>query len=321
MKRIGILIGMAMFAVGIAVAGAAGSVQAQSTPESEDPIILAINEWTGQHITTHIAANILRRMGYNVELVTASYYPQFAAIQEGDITVSLEIWEGTTGELFDETVASGNAIDLGDTGIVEKQTWWYPTYVEEECPGLPDWKALNECAEMFSNAETYPKGRLVDWPLEWGGNNDKRIEALGLDFVSVPAGSEGAIIAEIRSANLRKEPVLAMLWAPHWIHDEVEGEWVQLPEFEEICTEDPSWGLNSDATWDCGWPSGWIKKIAWAGLKEKWPGAHEFLSNYQITNEVQTPLIRAVDNDGKDVEVVTDSWVEANEAVWKPWTE
>ncbi len=37
---------------------------AGNIPESEDPIKLAINEWTGQHITTHIAGKILRKMGY-----------------------------------------------------------------------------------------------------------------------------------------------------------------------------------------------------------------------------------------------------------------
>ena len=139
--------------------------------------------------------------------------------------------------------------------------------------------------------------------------------------MSVPSGSEGAIIAEIRSAALRNEPVLAMLWAPHWIHDEISGQWVELPPYEEICTEDPSWGLNPDMTWDCGWPSGWIKKIGWAGMEEKWPAAYSFLSQFQVSNDIQTPLIRAVDSEGEDVEAVTDAWVEANQDVWKSWTE
>ena len=68
-----------LLGVGLAAAFAAAQAEAAEVPESDDPIVLAINEWTGQHITTHIAGHILKRMGYNVEFVTASYFPQFAA--------------------------------------------------------------------------------------------------------------------------------------------------------------------------------------------------------------------------------------------------
>ncbi len=69
------LVGLVLLAAfGIAPpAGAAG------VPESDEPIKLAINEWTGQHITTRIAGELLKKMGYNVEYVTAGYYPQLVA--------------------------------------------------------------------------------------------------------------------------------------------------------------------------------------------------------------------------------------------------
>lgn len=296
--------------------------QAASIPESTDPIILAINEWTGQHVTTHIAGEILKRMGYKVEFVTASYTPQFAAIEAGDIAAALEIWEGTgSGEIFDKAIASGKAEDLGDLGLKEHQSFWYPLYVKELCPGLPDWHALNDCAEIFATPETAPKGRLVDFPLEWGGHNQDRLDALGINFVSMPAGSEGAIVTEIKSAVARKAPILAMFWTPHWLFSEVEGEFVALPAYDGRCYEDASWGINPDKTYDCDWDRGWIKKLAWAGLKDKWPAAHNMLKQLTIDNQTQIDLIHAVDVDGKPVEEVTKAWVDANEAVWKPWTE
>jgi ABC-type proline/glycine betaine transport system substrate-binding protein len=47
----------------LALAGAAGTGPAVAgVPESSDPIKLAINEWTGQVTTTHIAGEILKRM-------------------------------------------------------------------------------------------------------------------------------------------------------------------------------------------------------------------------------------------------------------------
>jgi glycine betaine/proline transport system substrate-binding protein len=41
-----------------------------------------------QHITTYVAGEVLKRMGYNVEYTTAGYLPQFEAIQDGTVTAS-----------------------------------------------------------------------------------------------------------------------------------------------------------------------------------------------------------------------------------------
>ena len=56
------------------VAGLAGQARAE-VPENQDPIVLALLEWTGQHISSKIAGYILQDMGYSVEYVTAGSYP------------------------------------------------------------------------------------------------------------------------------------------------------------------------------------------------------------------------------------------------------
>ncbi len=61
-------------AIGVCVAAALSMTApagAGTVPESTDSIKIAINEWTGQHITAHVAGEVLKRMGYNVEYVTA----------------------------------------------------------------------------------------------------------------------------------------------------------------------------------------------------------------------------------------------------------
>ena len=45
------------------------SAPAQAEPESTDPIKLTLHDWTGQLITTNLMAEILKKGGYNVELV------------------------------------------------------------------------------------------------------------------------------------------------------------------------------------------------------------------------------------------------------------
>ena len=75
-----------------------------------------------------------------------------------------------------------------------KEEWWYPAYMKEVCPGLPNWEALKDekCAEMFSTAETAPKGRYLGGPVTWGGFDEERIDALGLNFEVIHAGTDAA---------------------------------------------------------------------------------------------------------------------------------
>ncbi len=95
-----------------------------AVPESSDPIKLAINEWSGQHISTHVAGEILKRMGYNVEYVTAGYYPQMVALEDNTISATLEIWSSNIGEHYDKALASGNVTELGDLGLVPVECWF-----------------------------------------------------------------------------------------------------------------------------------------------------------------------------------------------------
>lgn len=306
------------FTLGIALLGLTGAVTAV---ESDDPIKLALNEWTGQHITTYIAGEALKRLGYNVEYVTAGYYPQMDALPDNSITATLEIWSSNIGENYQRALDTGKVEELGELGLKPRETWMYPAYMEAQCPGLPDWKALNACAEVFATADTFPKGRFLDYPAEWGTTNVDRINALNMNFVSQPAGSEGAMLAELKRAVAKQEPLVLQFWEPHWFHAMQEMKPVELPPYEVGCHDDPSWGINPDATYDCDWDdSAHIDKVGWIGLRDKWPGAHKFLSNYTLNNATQQVLMRQVDVDGEDVVEVVKAWLDANESTWKAWS-
>ena len=149
--------------------------------ESSDPIKLTLHDWTGQLITTQIMGEVLKAKGYNVEYVEADYIAQFAGLEEGDLHVAMEIWETTGRDAMDASTATGKTENVGETGMQAIEEWWYPLYMKEKCPGLPDWKALNDCAEAFSTPETAPRGRYLGGPVTWGGFDDERAEALGLE--------------------------------------------------------------------------------------------------------------------------------------------
>ena len=303
-----------------ALAFAAAPATAEA-PESDEPIILTLHDWTGQYITTTIMGEVLKSMGYNVEYVQADYIAQFAGLESGDLHVAMEMWETTGKDAMEASLATGNTLDLGETGMFAKEEWWYPIYMKEQCPGLPDWEALNACAELFSTPETAPMGRYLGGPVTWGGYDDERVEALAMDFEVVHAGTDAALFAELESAYQRQAPFVGWVYAPHWAPAKYEGEWVEFPEYTDECYSDPAWGGNPDEAYDCGKPSGWIKKVGWAGGEETWPCAYEAVRAFTIDNDTMGALVAEVDLEGRTVDEVVAEWMDANQPVWQGWAD
>ena len=292
---------------------------ASAAPESKDPIKVTLHDWTGQLITARIMGETLKKAGYNVDYVQADYLAQFAGMRTGDLHVAMEVWATTAKDAMDEAIAAGGVENVGETGMQAIEDWWFPDYMKEKCPGLPDWKALKECAEVFSTPETSPKGRYLGGPVTWGGYDEERVAALDLPFEVVHAGTDAAMFAELQSAYDRKAPILLWIYAPHWAPIKYKGEWIKFPPYEKACYEDPAWGVNKDAKYDCAKPRGPIYKAVWQGMKDKWPGAYKAVKAYTFDNKEIGELAAKVDLDGQKVEAVVDDWMAKNEDRWKKW--
>lgn len=293
--------------------------KSSSAVESQDPIKITLHDWSGQLITSNIMAAVLNEAGYNTEFIQADYIAQFAGLQTGDLHLAMEIWETTAGDSLDQYEVDGRVVNVGSTGMDAIEEWWYPIYMKEKCPGLPNWEALNDCAEIFSTMETAPNGRYLGGPVTWGGYDEERVESLGLDWEVVHAGTDGALFAELESAYQRKAPIMLWVYAPHWAPIKFEGEFVDFPAYSAECYNDPSWGLNPDLAYDCGKPRGPIWKVASSQLKDKWPGAYKIVEAYKMTNAEMGKLVGEVDLDKKSVEDVAAEWMSANKSTWQSW--
>ena len=295
------------------------SATAAWAAESTDPIKLTLHDWSGQLINTKIMGGILEKAGYNVEYVQADYIAQFAGLKNGDLHLAMEIWETTGREALDEATATGKVVNVGQTGLMAIEEWWYPSYMKERCPGLPNWEALKECAEEFSTAETAPFGRYVGGPVTWGGFDEERVEALELEFEVVHAGTDAALFAELESAYQRKDPVILWVYVPHWAPSKYDGEFVEFPPYTPECYSDPSVGVNPNLAYDCGKPRGPIWKAAWSGLQEKWPGAYDIIEAYRVTNDEMSAMVGKADLEGVEIDKVVSDWMDANKDRWSGW--
>jgi glycine betaine/proline transport system substrate-binding protein len=307
----------------MAVIGAVGTASAQEKqwPETKEPIKISLINYSVQNVLSYIYGKVLEDIGYNVEYLSADYIGQFEGIANGDIHVGIDMWETTTRNQLAEYVQSGKVKNMGTQAGPIWETWWYPDYLVEFCPGLPDWKALLEpaCVEALATPETTPKARLITGPKEWNLRDEERIEAMGLQFEEINAGSDAALMAEMTSAIKRKEPFIGFAWYPHWFTAQHGQTWVKFPAYEPACYSDAGWGVNPDKIVDCEMPTGFTWKVAWAGGEVMWPKAYKILRVFRIGHDTNAKLAARTDNDKLPAEEVAQEWIDANEETWKQW--
>ena len=284
-------------------------------PESKDPIKIALFDWTSANVNAKILGGILERLGYRVEYPTADYLSVLTTgLTNGDVTVGLEFWDTTAGDAMKASDGTHQTERLGKLGPPAIEEWWYPLYMKEKCPGLPDWHALQSpgCAKAFATPDTAPNGRYLAGPVTWGGYDDERVKALNVPFEVVHAGTDGAMFAELDSAYQRKAPIMLWIYSPHWATTKYQGEWIKFPAYTDECYD--------KKVYDCGKPVGEIWKYAWIGMKDKWPKAYEVAKLYVIGTDELNQMSASVDLEGKSLDAVAAAWIDTHKAVWEAWT-
>lgn len=290
--------------------------------DSGDPIVIPIHNWSSQIVMSHIVGNLFEGMGNSVEYVSTDSQAVYEAVRLGDAALELEVWEGAFGAAFRAALEKGGIHDVATHNAVTREDWWYPTWTKDACPGLPDWKALNDCAKLFATPETGDKGRFLGGPVDWLKHDAEKVEALGMNFTVVNAGSAAALWAELAAAEKDKKPIVLFNWTPNFVEAVWPGEFVEFPKWEANCDTDPKVGQNPDKTYDCGNPAnGYLKIAAWDGMKDKWPAAYAALGKVNFTNAQIAEMAKMVDVDNMEPEDAAKAWLDANPDVWKPWVE
>lgn len=293
-----------------AIALVAAPAAAAELGASDEPIRLAVLEWTGAQISTQVAGQLLEKLGYEVEYVTAGNFPQFSGLADGTLSASVEIWLNNVGDIFPQALEAGKIENIGSLGLETREGWVYPIHMEEVCPGLPDWTAMlePECVQALMTPETAPNARFLDYPADWGSRAATILDDNDMPYTAVPAGSEGALVAELQSAAAAETPLIMMFWGPHYALAETEVGWVEMPpckeETNEHCIRPPD-----------------VAKVVWSGFEEKWPAAYAFLEEFQMSAEDQQRMMLKVNKEGEDLSQVVAEWVSANEELWGPWIE
>lgn len=282
-----------------------------------DAIKIITNNWSSQVVLSHVVGELLEKQGYEVEYLNSSIAEQWGALSHGLAHVQIEVWEGTMAIEFDRLVAANRILDLGLHDAKTREEWWYPEYVETQCPGLPDWKALKECAAYFATDDS-GKGMYLSGP--WEKPDEARIRALQINFKVKMLTSGDELNEALNIAVQKQAPIVLFNWTPNWVESRIKGKFVEFPDYDPLCETDPNWGVNKQFLYDCGNPkNGWLKKAAWKGMEKKWPCATEFLRKFSLNNQQIASAAALVDIDAYTHEQAAEKWITQYKQVWQGW--
>jgi len=300
---------------------AEAAAPAAAGPDSTDPIKLPIHNWSSQIAGVYAIGAILESTGNSVEYISADSTLVYTSMCEGDMDLVHEVWQGAFGVAFEEQVDAGCVIDAATHDAKTREEWWYPSYVEDVCPGLPDWEALNDCAELFATPDSGGKGRFLGGPVDWLKGDQERVEGLEMDFIVENAGTAGALWSALEAASANNEPIVLFNWTPNFIEAMYDGAFIEFPTFADECRTDASWGINPETTHDCGNPKdGYLKLGVWEGFPAKWPNAYAAVQKMNFTNLDIAQLAMYVDIDGREPEDAAALWLAENCARWTGWS-
>ncbi|MCS5585330.1 MAG: ABC transporter substrate-binding protein, partial [Pseudomonadales bacterium] len=237
------------------------SGQDRSLGDTGDPIIIPTHNWSSQIVMSHVVGQLFEKMGYSVEYTSTDGEAVYEAVRLGNAHLELEVWESSFATSFNAALVQGGIHDAGTHAAGTREEWWYPAYVADLCPGLPDWEALAACSAQFARADSGGKGVFIDGPVGWEHDNS-RIEALGMDFIVKHVDEASGLWAELESAAQANTPIVMFNWSPNFTDALYGGAFVEFPDFHE---------------------KGYLKKAAWDGMPTKWPAAYNALTRINFT--------------------------------------
>ena len=278
------------------------------------------HNWSSQLVGAEVVGELLKMVGEEIEYIPMDSQTVYQSMADGDIDLVHEIWEGAFGASYEKSLATGNVEEILTHDAVTREDWWYPNFVEETCPGLPSWEALNACSDQFARADSGGKGVFIGGPVDWLKHDAEKVEALGMNFEVRNAGSAGAIWAELDAGVAQNKPVVIFNWSPNFIGAKYPGKFVEFPTHDPKCTTDASWGVNPNALYDCGNPaSGYLKLAVNKDFSKNHPAGYKLLKQMNFSGPDIDKMANYVDTDGLEVPAAAQKWLDEHESKWSNW--
>ncbi|MFH8938414.1 ABC transporter permease/substrate binding protein [Streptomyces griseosporeus] len=182
----------------------------QAAAETKRPVDVAWFPWDEDVAVTHLWKHVLERRGYRLNLKQMDVGPVYTGLASGDLDVNFDAWL---------PYAQANFWDKSKDRLKDLGSWYSPTSLEIAVPSYV--KDVKSLADLKGKADRFD-GKIIGIEPGTGEMNllkTKVLPGYGLDKeYKVVDGSTPAMLAELKRAYAKKEPVAVVLWSPHWAY-------------------------------------------------------------------------------------------------------
>ncbi|VVO03868.1 glycine betaine ABC transporter substrate-binding protein [Pseudomonas fluorescens] len=272
-------------------AGAALVLAVGSTLASADSKTLSIgyvDGWSDSVATTHVAAEVIKTLGYDVKLQAVATGIMWQGVATGKLDAMLSAWLPVThGEYWAKN--KDKVVDYGPNFKDAKIGLIVPEYVKAQTIG-----DLKE--------DTTFKNKIVGIDAGSGVmlKTDQAIKDYGLDY-KLQASSGAAMIAELTRAEEKKESIAVTGWVPHWM----------FAKWKLRFLDDPKGVYGAAET---------VNSIGSKGLEKKAPEVSAFLKKFNWASKDEIGEVMLAIQDGAKPEAAAKDWVAKHPERVAEWT-
>lgn len=267
---------------GILVAAAAvvvilGSVAFGGTKDAtKGTVNLSYVEWDTEVASTHVIGEVLKDMGYQVNLTPLDNAIMWESVAKGETDGMVAAWLPNThkaqyAQYKDQIDDLGVNLEGAKLGLV-----------------VPDYMDVNSIEDLTDQANKTITG------IEPGAGVVNAAEKAVSDYPNladwnVATSSSGAMTVSLGQAIKNKQPIVITGWSPHWMFAKYGLKYL----------EDPKGSMGQAES---------IHTIARQGLKDDQPEVYNVLKNFHWTKDDMESVMLAI-NEGQDPTDAAKDWI------------
>ncbi|MFJ8309362.1 MULTISPECIES: ABC transporter permease/substrate binding protein [unclassified Streptomyces] len=250
--------------------------------------------WDEGVASTFLWKELLERRGFTVDARQYEAGALYTGMAGGQIDFETDSWLPTTHAQYWAKYKDKLA-DLG--------SWYGPTSLELSVPSYV--KGVDSLADLKGKGAEFQNRIVGIEPSagETGILKDKILKEYGLDGeYKVVDGSTPGMLAELKRAYAKKEPIVVPLWSPHWAYNTYDLKKLKDPQ--------GVWGKGDG-----------VHTLARKGFGADNAEVGKWLKNFTMDEKQLTSLEAKIQSTGKGKEQdAVRAWLKENPGLADKWT-
>ncbi|MEV7031526.1 ABC transporter permease/substrate binding protein [Streptomyces sp. NPDC093272] len=292
------VVGMVVLALVASGLGIFGSSSGTARASASDigrgkEIKIGYIPWDEGIASTFLWKELLEERGFKVTTTQYAAGPLYTGLATGQLDFETDSWLPVTHAEYWKKYGK----QLDDLG-----KWYGPTSLELTVPSYV--KDVNSLADLKAHASEFG-GKVVGIEPSAGMMGllkSKVLKEYGLDgSYQVVDGSTPAMLAELKRAYAKRQPILVTLWSPHWAYSEYGLKKLKDPK--------GAWGSGDG-----------VHTLSRKGFSGDNPEVGAWLKDFSMTEKQLTGLEAAIQKagQGKEQDAVR-TWLKQNPGLVDKW--